>query len=321
MKTMKTMKTTLSALLLVASSAASGGCYAVSNLDRFEQASDTPAPSTTGKATSAYRDLRLTLLNMKPHAAQRFEYRVVSDDNQILSMGLLLPLGARIEDDGVTVDPVVINIANAVPRQGNLRLDFFSDVNDSGGYDGIGEVKDKKDHAWRIAPLNDIDPSFGQVDEDLIDISFTHNMIFTDIDRVGEELSPAKATGADATVRLVNMANFTGKLVEVRVVERSTGHVTGLCRYPVLPEGDVVTSLAGVLDPGVDYDVEIYADSNGDLSFQPTGTDSGDGGWRLGATASDSGFDVTLDPSTMSPQAGVLFSYLVGARDTEPGRT
>jgi hypothetical protein len=316
------MKSVVCALVVVASTTGLGGCFAVSNLDRFEKSSD-PAPGSTSTSPvstmttpipdkptiSPYRDLRLTLLNMKPHGAQTFEFRVVSDDNQIVSMGRVLPLGVHSSDGGMTVDSVVLYMANAVPRQGLLRLDFYSDVNGSGNYDGIGDIKDKKDHAWRIAPLNGLDPSFGTTTDQVIDVSYTHNMIFTDLDTVDGQVNPAKITGADATMRLTNMGAFVGKLVELRVIERATGHATALCRYPALTDAEMVVTLPGVLDPGVDYDIDMYADSNGDYAYQPTGTSDGDGGWRLGVTAGEVGFDVSLDPGTLPVQTGILFTY------------
>jgi hypothetical protein len=233
----------------------------------------------------------------------------VSDQNQVVSMGSLEPLGAVVDPQTMETSPVVVHVKNAVPRQGKLRLDFYADVNETGKYDGVGEIKLKKDHAWRIAPLNGLDPASGTVDEQTVDVRFSHNTLFVDIDAIDEAPSPPETTGIDATVRLAKMDPYVGKLVEVRVVDRGNAHVVGLHRYAALPQASATCVLAGVLEPGVEYDVEIYADANGDHAYQAPGKPGGDGGWKVKKTAGDDGIDLAFDPTSTPSSPDVRFVY------------
>ena len=57
--------------------------------------------------------------------------------------------------DRAGVESITLNVPGAIPAANKpYRLDFFADVNRSGGFDGAGNVR-LQDHAWRIFPLED----------------------------------------------------------------------------------------------------------------------------------------------------------------------
>lgn len=302
------------------------GCYAVADLERFNQekasAGDAGAAGASGQAgeagaagaagasgegqTKPYRDLSFRLQNMKPHMGHRFEYRVVTDENFLVSVGIVAPLGDGSHASHVPGD-VLLYVPNAVPRQGKVHLDFFADLNKSGDYDGVGEIK-TQDHAWRIDSLNEPDPAHGVVSGDVVEAFYSHDTNFTDIASFNGEPSPRLA-GLDATVRLSGMGSEIGHLVEVRLVERANARVVGLYRLTELMASSDECVFRGVVDPGVDYDIEVYADSNADLAFQPTGTPGGDGGWRVPVTAGESGLDVAIELGSAPVDNGVTFTF------------
>jgi len=275
------------------------GCYLVTNLDRFNE-----QEAAAAKPVNAYRDMKFVMNKMKYHAANYFQYRVVNDDNVTLTSGTLDPVGAT------TGAPVIIYVAGAVPRSGKCRLDFYADTNNSRNYDGIGDVKEHKDHAWRIAPLNDPDPAYGALSGETLVFTFTHDFNFTDINLTPDgQADPSKTTGFDVTIQLNGTASLAGKLLEARVVDQDSGRVTGLYRFPQMSGPPVTAKLAGVVESGVGYAVEVYADANGDGVFQPTGVPGGDGGWRVPFTATDAGASVTLDLESAPQATDITFVY------------
>ncbi len=283
----------------------SAGCFAVTDLDRFEQDQGSLGQGgTTGAAPSPYRDLRFTLKNMKPHAKHYFAYRIVSDQNIVVGEGALAPFGPSVQ--GPNNDPLdtLIEVHHAVPKVGNFHLDFYADLDGSGSYNGIGAIK-TNDHAWRITSLNELDPSVGTVTDDAIDITFSHTTNFNDIDEGGAP----QLVGLDAHINLVNTSAFYGRVVEVRVIDRANDHTVGIERFTSLDASQTVATVAGMIDPGVDYDIEVYADGNGDSIYQDTDVAGGDSGWRIPVTATDDGLEVTLDmavgaqPPTRVPYA------------------
>jgi len=105
------------------------GCFAVVDVDRFHTVDAGPVTSAIRNPFGAYLDLKLSLVGMTPHVSQLFEYRIIDASNLIQSRGVVNPLGG--------VD-VTVNAPLSIPKEnGPFHLDFYADVNGSGGYDGL----------------------------------------------------------------------------------------------------------------------------------------------------------------------------------------
>ena len=223
----------LRALAIALLGAASSSCFAVTDLDRFEQSKG---------STSNFNDLRFSVRGMTSHVKELFEFRVVDATNTIQSRGFIVPLG----DTAAT-----LFVPGAVPKQnGPFNLDFFADHDNSGSYNrdpnnGTG------DHSWRI-PLT----------EDLLDekgafvITFDHNTSFS----VLTSPAPPREIGSPATIHLTNMSAFMGKRVEVRIADASSKRVVVLYRVPVLGAATYKVTVPGMIEGGVTYAVEVYTD-------------------------------------------------------------
>src|SRR4051812_49224207 len=79
--------------------ASMSGCFAITDLDRFE---------TRATTSGNFTDVTFTVRGMTSHVAEFFEYRIIDANNTVQSRGIVMPLG----DDHAT-----ITIPAAVPRQ------------------------------------------------------------------------------------------------------------------------------------------------------------------------------------------------------------
>jgi hypothetical protein len=267
--------------------AGTAGCFAVANLDRFR----TGEPSEAGAGDASVEGgvdnpalpstLSLTLLNFGYHLNQLIEFRVIDNQNSISSRGFIEPL------DRPGTLRVTITDPKAIPTQnGPFRLDFYGDMNDSGGYDGIGNVL-TRDHAWRVQPLEDYPPgAFAHVSNE-VQVIYQHNTNFTDIDTwpSGGAKNPPQDTGLAARVRIdgSSISQWKGKLLQLHISEVTGGHTVGLLRVPEITGSDYDFVLPGVLDPGVDYYLDVYVDANGDGVYQNPAQPSSnaDLGWQI----------------------------------------
>ena len=224
----------LAAFVTTAGLAAStSSCFAVTNLDRFEQGAG---------QSSNFNDLRLTVRGMTSHVNELFEYRIVDSTNTLQSRGQIIPLGGPNASMFAT---------GAVPKQnGPFTLDFFADHDNSGSYNR-DPVNGTGDHSWRI-PLTD----------DLLDqngafvVTFDHNTSFS----VLTSPAPPREIGTPATVRLANMGAFMGKRVQVRIADASSKRVVVLYRVPVLGAATYNITVPGMIEGGVTYTIEVYTD-------------------------------------------------------------
>jgi hypothetical protein len=272
------------AIGLAASAAA--GCFAVANLGRFHEGAS--ADGGNDAAVEAMTDnpslpstLSLSMLNFGYHLNQLIEFRIIDDQNSIKSRGFIEPL-----DRPGTVK-VTITDPKGIPTQnGPYRLDFYADMNDSGGYDGIGNVL-TRDHAWRVSPLADYPAgAFPHVANE-VQIIYEHNTDFTDIDTwpTGGPRNPAQDTGLAARLRIdgQSISQWKGKLLQFRIAEVIGGHTVGMLRVPEITGADYDFKLPGVLDPGVNYYLYVYIDANGDGVYQNPAQPSSnaDLGWQI----------------------------------------
>jgi len=283
---MRTTSFFFAALTAVALTPAVGGCSLVVDLERFHE----KAPLVTQGANGEYQSLKLSLVAMKPHIGHMFEYRVVDANNMVQSRGVIKPLGPN----DITVD-----VPLAVPKtNGPYRLDFYADVNNSGGYDGLGSVI-TNDHAWRIDPLADYPAGSVAPIDGVIQVTFTHNTSFTDIDQYPSGTpNKSKDTGLGAKVHVTGADTLHGKLLQIRVAETTTKHVVALYRINAMDAPAFDIAVPGCVDTGVDYNVDVYVDANGNGVYDDPSTGAGDLGWRIPVTSDAAGLAATIDATT-----------------------
>jgi hypothetical protein len=261
------------------------GCSQIVDVERFhEKAAPTVPPGT--KSTQ-FLDLQFTVVGMKPHLAHTYEYRVIDANNLVQSRGVMTPLGSA---------DVTVFVPRAIPKSnGPYRIDFYADVNGSGGFDGIGSVI-SNDHAWRIDPLVDYPAGAVTPVDGLVQVTFTHSTSFTDIDQYPSGTpNKAKDTGLPANVHLTALDEVAGKMLEVRVAEKETHHVVGLARVHAIGPPTLDLAIPGVVDVGVDYEVDMYIDANGNGAYDDPSTNGGDWGCRVNGSSTETGLTLSMD--------------------------
>ena len=259
------------------------GCFAIADLERFHAGADAGDDVAQDDPTLDW-DMTLTMKGMGVHLNQLIEFRIIDSSNYVQTRGVIDPLNVPVNES------ISFTLPKAIPVDNRpYRLDFYADVNGSRDFDGL-DTGIKHDHAWRIAPLADYPVGKFPHVSNLVQVVFTHNKYFTDIDDWPKGTNnPSKDTGLGVLVRFkaASMSKFVGKLVQVRVVETESGHVVGLYRNPRMPGTDFQGFIAGVVEAQVDYDVDVYVDANGNKAYDApaTGGSDVDLGWRLARTA------------------------------------
>jgi hypothetical protein len=228
--------------------------------------------------------LELTLKGMGVHLNQRIEFRIIDSNNFVQSRGVVEPL------DAPSTETVTFTVPKGIPAEnGPYRLDFYADVNGSGDFDGL-KTGLTHDHAWRIEPLVDTPAGKFPHIANVTQVIFNHNTLFVDIREWPKgTVALPQDTGVDVDVRFAadKLSEFVGKLCEVRVAEARTGHTVGLYRIPEVPSHDFVAHIAGVVEAGAPYNVDVYIDANGNGTYEdPSGTSASvDLGWRFSVNA------------------------------------
>lgn len=224
-------------LVVVATSAlaaSTSSCFAVTNLDRFEQ--------STG-ASGNFSNLRLTVRGMTSHVNELFEYRIVDKSNTLQSRGFIVPLGGT---------SATMFATGAVPKQNPpFTLDFYSD-HDLNGIYGRDPAAPLSDHSWRI-PLT---PDLLDENTGTYVITFDHNTSF----EVLTNPAPPREIGGPATLKLTNMDAFVGKRVELRIADASSKRVVAFYRIPKYAMATSTVSIPGMIEAGSPYTVEVYTD-------------------------------------------------------------
>ena len=202
----------------------------------------------------------------------------------------------------VTNTDIVLNARRAVPRQnGPYRLDFYADVNGSGGFDGLGSVV-TNDHAWRIEPLVE-DPASLRADDTIV-VNFQHSTTFTNIDQYPSGTkNPAQDTGLGAYVRVTGLDPWIGKTLQVRVADKQSGHVVALFRLPSITGAAEDAVVSGCVDVGTEYDIDVYVDANGNGTYDDPRS-GGDKGWRGTALSGETGLEALFDVTSPNVGAG-----------------
>ena len=281
------------------------GCFLVTELDRFhatKEANDAAVGEKDDPTQAS--SLRLTLKGMGVHLNQMIEFRIVDSNNFVQSRGVVEPL------DAPATESVTFNVPEGIPAEnGPYRLDFYADVNGTRTFDGL-KTGLTHDHAWRFEPLVDAPAGKFPHVANVVQVVFNHNTSFVDINEWPKgTIAPPEDTGLDANVHFSasKMSEFVGKLCEVRIAEARTGHTVGLYRIPELPSEDFVAHVAGVVEAGAAYDVDVYVDANGNGDYDdPSSTAASvDLGWRYTVTAAtlsdvqDGGAGEAMDAGAM----------------------
>jgi hypothetical protein len=267
------------------------GCFAVVDVDHFHSGA-APGSSTQLSHAGAYLDLKFSVVGMKPHVAQLFEYRVIDSNNYIQSRGDANPLG---------LTDATFNMPLSIPKvNGPFHLDFWADVESLGSYDKIGSVI-SNDHAWRIDPLQDFPPASVTPIDGVVQVTFTHNTSFTEISQYpsGTPNAPHD-TGLAATLHVINAMDLEGDLIQVRFLDTGGNHTVGLYRVPQITGNTFDMSVPGVVESGVDYQAFVYVDANANGTYDNPATKSGDLGWTVEGTADDTGLNMSLDVSNIA---------------------
>jgi hypothetical protein len=272
-------------------SACALGCFSIVDVDSFHKR---VATNSAVAGASPFFDLRMTFANMRPHGGHLFEYRAVDANNFIQSRGVVKAMASG---------DTTINVARAVPKvNGPYRLDFYADVNRSGGFDGLGSVI-SNDHAWRIEPLANSEDGLKDTApvDGLVQTAFLHNTSFTNIDQYPSGTpNPALDTTLPAEVRIDGLAAFVGKLVELRIADKSSGHVVCLFREESLGAASLDAIVPGCVDVETEYLIDVYVDANGDQKYDDPSVAGGDLGFRIGATSGSGGLRQSFDASDLA---------------------
>ncbi|MFH1197481.1 MAG: T9SS type A sorting domain-containing protein [bacterium] len=244
--------------------------------------------------------LGIAFSGMTPHVGQKLFLRVF-DKLNMMEVG-------RTEVPSITSDFTIS--LNAVLPGHSYFVDFFADHNGNGFYDAP-----PADHAWRME-LNNAAGS------DQLD--FSHNTNFTDI-----------KWPYLLTVQLSGMTVHIGQLLEMRVVDNSTGLEAGRKRIELIPSDAFNVAIPGI-ELGKEYKLFIYADANkngvydappADHSYELTFTNN-TGNVELPFTHNTNFVNIdwkylyTLNFTGMTPHAGQFFEIRVvkNTTDEEVGR-
>ncbi|MCH7574937.1 MAG: T9SS type A sorting domain-containing protein [Candidatus Marinimicrobia bacterium] len=211
---------------------------------------------------------------MSPHWGQLFALRVVdlADSSEV----------GRIRVESIPlVGSFPIDFSVSVPGLtlgGSYNIDFYADFNGNGRYDPPG-----MDHAWRMT----VDNASGDTT-----LHFAHNTIFTDV--LWDYL----------TVNLTGMTPYAGQLLELKVVDLSDSTEVGRIQLDSIATANFSVSLPGLMLGGI-YNVDFYADFNGNGQYDVPGTDHA---WRLGIEYA--GGYAVLDFAHNTSFTDVMWDYL-----------
>jgi hypothetical protein len=262
-------------------------CSTLVNLDGYTKAGagdGVPThPTAAGAGSDLYLDLDVLFSDMQTKDGDVFEVRVVDANNYVRSRAVLRSMAPT---------DTTLDLPRAVPRDdAPSRLDFYLDVNRSGGFDGLGNPQ-TSDHAWRIDPLQDTTDSAGSAGA--VHVTFTRNDSYTDIDDwPAGTRNPAKDSGLSARVHVSGLGPHLGRLLQLNVLERDTGHTACVYRERKLgaPELDAVVPSCV---ERMTYDVEVLVDVDGNGA---TG-DDGDIAVHTTNEVADAGLVTSVDVST-----------------------
>ena len=196
--------------------------------------------------------LNINFLSMNPHIGELLEVRV-EDDLTSEEVGRTRIESVPSADFSVKIPGIKVGK--------EYKIELYADHNG----DGIYEAP-PMDHAWRIKFEN----STGNVSVD-----FTHNTDFKD---VGWKYL--------YTLNFSGMVPHVGQMLEMRIVRQDNGKEIGRTKIMSLPSPDFTLSIPQI-EMNHNYNVDFYADHNGNGSYDAPPTDHA---WRLTFNSSTGNF-------------------------------
>ncbi|BDQ03354.1 T9SS type A sorting domain-containing protein [Ignavibacterium sp.] len=187
--------------------------------------------------------LTVNFNGMTPHIGQMLELKV---ENSTLEKEI-----GRIKIPAIASASFPVQIVG-LSEPGDYSVEFYADHNGNSLYD-VPPV----DHAWKLS----FNYTAGNVD-----LSFTHNTSFEDIN--WKYL---------LTVNLASMNPHLGQLFELRVVKVENSEEVGRFSLPEILVPNFSVFIPG-FDLNKDYNIDFYADHNGNGTYNPPPTDHA---WRL----------------------------------------
>ncbi|MDP2363542.1 MAG: hypothetical protein Q8M94_07195, partial [Ignavibacteria bacterium] len=187
--------------------------------------------------------LTINFAGMTPHIGQMLEIKLENSTTQ-------KEIG-RVKIPAIASASFPVQIIG-LTEPGDYSVEFYADVNGNGLYN-----VPPTDHAWKVG----FNYTGGNAE-----VSFTHNATFTDIQ--WKYL---------LTVNLTAMTPHIGKLFELRVVKVENQEEAGRVSLPAILVPNYTVYVPG-FDLNKDYNIDFYADHNGNGSYNAPPVDHA---WRL----------------------------------------
>jgi plastocyanin len=222
-------------------------------------------------------DMTLNLTGMTPHVGQEIYIALVDAET-----GNVIDRESEIVQESFSV------LLSGVESGSSYRVDFFTDHNGNGFYDAP-----PADHAWRLeVPA----ASGGEV------LNFAHNTEFTDIEWKHR-----------LRIRFEGMTPHVGQMLTLFVRDLSSGEYLDTVVVPSI-EDEKFDVESHVLEVGGSYQIDFYADHNGNSSYD---TPPDDHAWRIESGVAMG--DVDLDFTHNTNFTDIFGTTSVARRESEPG--
>ena len=196
--------------------------------------------------------LTINFAGMTPHIGQMLEIKLESST-------LEKEIG-RVKIPAIASASFPVQIIGLI-EPGDYSIEFYADLNGNGIYD-----VPPADHAWKVG----FNYTGGNVE-----VNFTHNATFTDIQ--WKYL---------LTVNFTAMTPHVGQLFELRVVKVENQEEAGRVSLPAVLVPNYTVEVPGI-DLNKDYNIDFYADLNGNGSYNAPPVDHA---WRLNFNSSTGDF-------------------------------
>ncbi len=196
--------------------------------------------------------LTINFTGMTPHVGQLFELSV--EDN-LTSEEVARKRLEFIPGSGFSISVPGLELGK------EYKVEMYADHNGNGLYDSP-----PTDHAWKIQFENNTGD---------VQLDFAHNTEFTDI-----------GWKYNYTLNFSGMNPHVGQMLEMRIVRNDNGEEIGRTKVDAIPGPDFSVSIPQI-ELNHDYNVDFYADHNGNGSYDSPPTDHA---WRLTFNSSTGNF-------------------------------
>ena len=196
--------------------------------------------------------LTINFAGMTPHVGQMLEIKL---ENSTLEKEI-----GRVKIPAIASASFSVQIVGLIDP-GDYSVEFYADLNGNGLYD-----VPPTDHAWKVG----FNYTGGNAE-----VNFTHNATFTDIQ--WKYL---------LTVNFTSMTPHVGQLFELRVVKVENQEEAGRFSLPAVLVPNYTVEVPG-FDLNKDYNIDFYADHNGNGSYNAPPVDHA---WRQTFNSSTGNF-------------------------------